>query len=210
MLFSLLLSLNLAMAGDWKSLGITDGVQVYQKQESGSGLYAFKGTSTTELSVAQLMGVLRDESISKEWVDMMVFATVIEQYSDTHVAIHQGYDLPWPVSDRDYVFDKKIVLDPTTKTASVHLTSIEHPKAPVSTEYVRARGERTYWKFTVNAEGTTDITVEVLTDPEGALPDWAVNSIQADWPHKSINALLKRAAKGDVTPDSNCVGWQGQ
>ena len=89
MLLSLLFSINLAMAGDWKSLGITDGVQVYQKQESGSGLYAFKGTSTTDLSVAQLMGVLRDESISKEWVDMMVFATVIEQYSDTHVAIHQ-------------------------------------------------------------------------------------------------------------------------
>lgn len=210
MLFGLLLSLNLAMAGDWKSLGVTNGVEVYQKHESGSGLYAFKGTFTTDLSVAELMGVLRDESISKDWVDMMVFSTVIEQYSDTHLAIHQGYDLPWPVSDRDYVFDKKVVIEPTTKTASVHLTSIEHSKAPVSSDYVRAHGERTYWQFKVNSEGKTDITVEVLTDPEGSLPDWAVNSIQADWPHKSIHALLKRAKQGDVTPDPHCNDWQGQ
>lgn len=209
MIFTVLLFIGLAFAEDWKSLGESDGVHVYQKQEQGSDLYAFRGQATTDISVAQLMGILRDESISKEWVDMMVFSNVIEQYSDTHMVLHQGYDLPWPVSDRDYVFDKKIVLNNKTKTATVKLTSIKHPKAPVNNDYIRAYGERTFWQFSVNSAGTTDITVEVLTDPEGSLPDWAVNSIQSNWPHKSINSLLQRAGKGDIAPDPKCQTWQG-
>lgn len=210
MILNILLGLSVAFADSWTSLGVTNNVHVYQKKETSSSLYAFKGEATTALSVAQLMGVLRNESISKEWVDMMVFATVVEQYSDTHMVLHQGYDLPWPVSDRDYVFDKKIVIDDTNKKATVHLTSVEHTKVPVTKDYVRARGERTFWQFSVMADGHTQVTVEVLTDPEGSLPDWAVNSIQADWPHKSINALLQRASQGDITPDPSCSAWQSK
>lgn len=207
-MLNLWILLSSAWAGEWKSLGVTNDVAVYRKQEEGTGLYAFKGEATSDLPVGQLMGILRNEDISKEWVDMMMFATVVETYSDNHMLLHQGYDLPWPVSDRDYVFDKKVVYDTDKKRATVHLTSVESPKVPVSSDFVRARGERTFWQFTVAENGKTNITVEVMTDPEGALPDWAVNSIQADWPHKSITNLINRASKGDVPHDSNTAGWQ--
>ena len=195
-------------AGEWESLGVTNDVAVYRKQEEGTGLYAFKGEATSDLPVGQLIGILRNESISKEWVDMMMFSTVVETYSENHLLLHQGYDLPWPVSDRDYVFDKKVVYNAEKKTATVHLTSVESSKVPVSSDFVRARGERTFWQFSVAEDGKTKIVVEVLTDPEGSLPDWAVNSIQADWPHKSITNLVNRASKGDIPHDKNTIGWQ--
>ena len=207
-MLNLWLLIGSALAGEWQSLGVTNDVAVYRKQEEGTGLYAFKGEATSDLPVGQLMGILRNEDISKEWVDMMMFAKVVETYSEDHMLLHQGYDLPWPVSDRDYVFDKKVVYDADKKIATVHLTSVESPKVPVSNDFVRARGERTFWQFTVAENGKTNITVEVMTDPEGALPDWAVNSIQADWPHKSITNLLNRASKGDVPHDKNTAGWQ--
>lgn len=207
-MLSLWLLIGSALAGEWQSLGVTNDVAVYRKQEEGTGLYAFKGEATSDLPVGQLMGILRNEDISKEWVDMMMFAKVVETYSEDHMLLHQGYDLPWPVSDRDYVFDKKVVYDADKKIATVHLTSVENPKVPVSSDFVRARGERTFWQFTVAENGKTNITVEVMTDPEGALPDWAVNSIQADWPHKSITNLLNRASKGDISHDKNTTGWQ--
>ena len=163
MLSTWILWMGIALAGDWENLGVTNDVTVYRKQTSGTDLFAFKGEATSDLSVAQLMAVLRNESIASEWVNMMMFGKVVEQYSENHLLIHQGYDLPWPVSDRDYVFDKN---------------------------------------------GKTKIVVEVLTDPEGALPDWAVNSIQADWPHKSITSLIIRASKGDLTPDPKAKDWQ--
>jgi hypothetical protein len=203
-----LLLIGAAWAGEWTNLGVTNNVAVFRKQEEGTGLYAFKGEATSDLPVGQLMGILRNEDISKEWVDMMMFATVVETYSENHMLLHQGYDLPWPVSDRDYVFDKKVVYDANKKTATVHLSSVESAKVPVTSEFVRARGERTFWQFSVMEDGRTKIVVEVLTDPEGALPDWAVNSIQADWPHKSITSLIARASKGDVPHDKNTEGWQ--
>ncbi len=203
-----LLCINSVMAEEWTSLGVTNDVAVYRKQESGTGLYAFKGEATSSISIAQFMGVLRDESIGPEWVDMMMFGKVVEQYSENHSLLHQGYDLPWPVSDRDYVFDKKIVYDDASKTATVHLSSVTSPKVPISPDFVRAKGERTFWQFSVADNGQTKIVVEVKTDPEGALPDWAVNSIQADWPHKSITSLINRASKGDVPLDTYVQGWQ--
>ena len=207
-MLSALLVVGTVWAGEWESLGVTNDVAVYRKQEEGTGLYAFKGEATSDLPIGQLIGILRNESISKEWVDMMMFSTVVETYSENHLLLHQGYDLPWPVSDRDYVFDKQVVYNAEKKIATVHLTSVEHPKVPVTNKFVRARGERTYWQFTVAENGQTNIVVEVLTDPEGSLPDWAVNSIQADWPHKSITNLVNRATKGDIPPDKNTMGWQ--
>ena len=204
----LFFSLQTAFAGEWESLGTTNKVAVYRKQEAKTSLYAFKGETTTSMPVAQLMGVLRNESLGPEWVDMMMFGKVVEQYDENHLLLHQGYDLPWPVSDRDYVFDKKIVYDASTKTATVHLSSVTSPKVPESSDFVRARGERTFWQFTVTDSGETKVVVEVLTDPEGSLPDWAVNSIQADWPHKTITSLLQRASKADFPMDPNCEGWQ--
>ena len=207
-MLSTLLLIGTAWAGEWQSLGVTNGVAVYRKLEEGTGLYAFKGEATSELPIGQLMGILRDESVAKEWVNMMMFGTVVETYSENHLLLHQGYDLPWPLSDRDYVFDKKVVYDTEKKIATVHLSSVESSKVPVSSDFVRARGERTFWQFSVAEDGKTNIVVEVLTDPEGALPDWAVNSIQADWPHKSITNLVNRASKGDLPHDKNTAGWQ--
>ena len=208
MLSTWILWMGLAVAGDWESLGVTDDVTVYRKQASGTDLFAFKGESTSSLSVAQLMAVLQTESIAPEWVNMMIFSKAIERYSANHVLVHQGYDLPWPVSDRDYVFDKKIVYDAEKKVATVHLTSVESSKVPVTDDFVRAKGERTFWQFSVDGNGKTKIVVEVLTDPQGSLPDWAVNNIQADWPHKSITSLINRASKGDLTLDPNAKDWQ--
>ena len=200
------LLLSNVWAEDWESLGVTNGVHVYRRQET-SGLFAFKGESTTDLSVAQIMPILRNESLGPEWVNMMIFSTVIEQYSETHNMIHQGYDLPWPASDRDYVFEKKVVYDNANKVATVHLTSVESAKVPVSEEFVRASGEKTFWRFSAE-EGKTKIVVEVVTDPKGALPDWLVNSTQADWPHKSISSLIARAKKGDLPLDPPSADWQ--
>ena len=168
-MLNVLLFIGMAWAGEWQSLGVTNDVAVYRKKEEGTGLYAFKGEATSDLPIGQLMGILRDESVAKEWVNMMMFGTVVETYSENHMLLHQGYDLPWPLSDRDYVFDKKVVYDAANKTATVHLTSVENSKVPVSADFVRARGERTFWQFSVADDGKTKIVVEVLTDPEGAL-----------------------------------------
>ena len=85
--------------GEWQSLGVTNDVAVYRKKEEGTGL-AFKGEATSD-HPSDDNGNLRDESVAKEWVNMMMFGTVIETYSESHMLLHQGYDLPPALSDRD-------------------------------------------------------------------------------------------------------------
>lgn len=208
MLF-LLISLVLAeVPAGWDLIGTTNGVELARKKVEGKNVFAFRGETTTDIQVETLAAVLADESLAPEWVDMMVSSDVVKTYSDGSALLHQKYDVPWPLDDRDYVFKKKLQFDSSAKKVTVTLTSVEDPLAPPASGYIRAEGERTFWSFQAIDGGKTKIIVEVMTDPKGAMPDWLVNSVQEDWPHKSINALINYAKDNSPTPHPKCDGWQ--
>ncbi len=193
---------------DWTLIGTTDGVEVARKQVEGKNVFAFRGEATTDVSVEILATILSDESVAPQWVDMMISSDVLKTYSSGAMLLHQKYDIPWPMDDRDYVFKKEFNVDPKAKKFVVTLSSVEDPLAPPTEGFIRAEGERTFWSFEVLPSGETKIIVEVMTDPKGAMPDWLVNSVQEDWPHKSINALIKYSKSNTLTPHPKCAGWQ--
>jgi hypothetical protein len=208
MLFFLTSLLFAAVPTGWDLVGTTNGVEVARKKAEGTNVFAFRGEATTDISVAKLISILTNEVTSPKWVNMMVGSDVIKTYDANTNLLHQTYDIPWPMDDRDYLFKKTIEFDSTAKKAMVHLTSVEDSLMPPQDGYVRAEGEKTLWSFEVLPSGKTKIIVEVMTDPKGAMPDWLVNSVQEDWPHKTITSLLSFATSSDAKPHTNCAGWQ--
>lgn len=208
-MFFLLISFVFAeVPKGWNLVGTTNGVEVARKKVAGKNVFAFRGEATTDISVETFASILADEALSPKWVDMMVESKVVKTYPDDAALLHQKYDIPWPMDDRDYVFKKNIVFDPTAKKVLITLQSVEDSLVPATAGYVRAEGERTFWSFEVLPDGKTKIIVEVMTDPKGALPDWLVNSVQEDWPHKSINSLINYAKTQSPAPHPKCAGWQ--
>lgn len=199
-------SLLLAAPADWDVISTINGIEVSRKMES-SGLYAFRGEAIVDVHISKLVTLQKDESLGKEWVDMMVFSKKIKEIDANTTIIHQGYDIAWPVDDRDYVFRKELQYDASKKQVTVLLSSVEVAEVPPQKGYVRAFGERTFWLFEAQANGKTKIIVEVVTDPKGSMPGWLVNSVQADWPNKTIRSLVNRAQKGDLRADSHCSSW---
>lgn len=208
MLFFLTSLVFAVVPNGWNLVGTTNGVEVASKKVEGKNVFAFRGEATTDVSVAKLISILTDESRSPKWVNMMVGSDVIKTYDVNTNLLHQTYDIPWPMDDRDYLFKKTIEFDSTAKKVMVHLTSVEDALMPPQAGYVRAEGEKTLWSFEVLPSGKTKIIVEVVTDPKGSMPDWLVNSVQEDWPHKTITALLSYARSSDLKPHTNCDGWQ--
>lgn len=192
----------------WDLVGTTNGVEVARKKMEGKASFAFRGEATTDVSIATLATILTDETTSSKWVDMMLSSEVIKTYDSSTTLLHQKYDIPWPMDDRDYVFKKKVKFDSSSKVVTVHLFSVEDPLVPTQEGFVRAEGEKTLWTFEALPSGKTKIIVEVITDPKGSMPDWLVNSVQEDWPHKTINALLGYAKNETVKAHPKCSGWQ--
>ena len=191
----------------WELVGTTNGVEVARKTIEGSDLFAFRGEAVTDVHVSVLSALLLNDPLGPDWVDLMNISYLIEQEHENTKLIRQGYDLPWPVSDRDYVMRQEANYDMATKTFTLQFQSVVDPREPKNDCCVRAEATRTFWKIQTMANGESHVTVEVITDPKGLLPAWLINLIQQDWPHNTINGLITRAQKGGFPSDPNNQSW---
>ncbi|MBM74034.1 MAG: hypothetical protein CMK59_01430 [Proteobacteria bacterium] len=191
----------------WSYVDTRDGIEVSQKTFSDSPLFAFRGEANVDVHTSVLLGLLLDDPKGAEWVDLMNFSKRLKSInSNTHI-LHQSYDLPWPIQDRDYLLNQEIQYDHSNKVVTIEFHSIIDPILPENECCIRAYATRTYWKFSALPNGSTDVVVEVLTDPKGSLPAWLVNLIQKDWPYNSIHNLSERAKKGDIPKEEVTKDW---
>ncbi len=191
----------------WDKLGTKSGVQVERKVMPNSPLFAFRGEGLFDVDIGRLVSVLKNPHIAVEWVDLMTEHSVVRQEGPSTNLIYESYGLPWPISDRDYLMHENYNYDEEKKVFSIRYESVEDSSKPPREDHVRAMAFRTYWRLTKVDQDTTRVEVEVFTDPKGALPAWLINLIQKDWPWKTIDGLVKRAQKGDVSPDEIADGW---
>ena len=106
--------------------------------------------------------------------------------------IYQVFGLPWPVNDRDYVYDARAYWK--GEKLVLALKSTKHPKAP-KTIGVRANLKHSYYYLTPKGENKTHVVVEIHTDPMGSLPSWLVNIIQKKWPIKTLSGIRRMVKK---------------
>jgi hypothetical protein len=193
-----------AADSEWKPLGTQDGVTVFRKEDPATGVYALKGTGTVDASVPRLLTVLRDLPRQKEWVDRLKDARFVRGTTPFERVIYTRFGLPWPIKDRDFVLETRTTFDRATNTVHYEAHSIEDPLLPVDKCCVR--GEVRYSRVTlalVDDGKKTKIESEVLVDPKGGIPKWAVNLVQKSLPRKSIAGLLKQVAKPDVAESAD-------
>ena len=191
----------------WEAMDTREGVKVERKTMAGSPLFAFRGEGIFSAPIGQLVTVLKEPSIATEWVDLMTEHSVIRQVAEHKNLIYESYGLPWPISDRDYVMFETCGYDAENKVFTIDYESVEDAAKPPLGDHVRAVAFRTFWRLEMIDAGHTKVEVEVFTDPKGSLPAWLINLIQKDWPWKTIDGLVKRANKGDITADPMVAGW---
>ena len=191
----------------WKVIMTKAGVQVAQQSVPGSPLMAFRGEGVMDVPIATLVSVLLNDDIATEWVDLQAEHYVIRQPSEDKKLIYERYDLPFPIDDRDYVITQVASYDEANKVFTLDFESVSDSAKPALDCCVRAMAYRTFWRLTKVDDWNTKVEVEVHTDPKGMLPSWLINLIQEDWPWKTISGLVKRAKKGDITPNERTSGW---
>lgn len=197
-----------AAPSGWKVVGVTDGVEVAQRSSEGSDLLSFRGEKITNVHISKLAGLLQDDPKATEWVDLMSVSDGLDRIDERTKYLYQVYDLPWPVQDRDYLLKRTVNIDESNKVFTVTIVSVVNgQQKPEQDCCIRADITKTLWHLQSLGNGTTKVVVEVTTDPKGSLPTWVVNMLQQDWPHKTVNGLLKRSQKSDIAPDPSVVGW---
>ena len=177
---------------------LDDGIEGFSQEVPGSDLFGFKGVGEIESSVATIFCVITDPSHEDQWVFMLNENKVLKENGPFYRIEHHIYGLPWPVSNRDFVFEIQAKTIDEKGTVLVTMQSIDYAGMP-EPQGVRGRIVSSRFLLEPVAPNRTKVTVEIFADPAGILPGWVVYLVQRQWPYKTLTGLRKQVLQDYTT-----------
>ena len=174
---------------------------VEKKNSPEDEVNTYRGTTTMPISIERIAYVLDDTESKTEWVSRLKEETRLEENPSSYRSIaYQHYNLSWPVSDRDYVIESKwtVMKDMKLPTAILSIKSIIRDDVPEIEGRVRGQLDRLVYKLEKLKSNQTRVTVEIMVNPKGLLPNFMINLIQKDWPITTLRQLNAQALKGSA------------
>lgn len=195
---------SMAIAGDWEHVATEDGVWIYER-EVGDDV-AFRGVIEVDMHIGKIVSVLVDPDQRPHWVNRYADHETLEHTGNTEVYWIQ-FDMPFGVTDRDYVLRAEGQTHESNRTFIQTTTSVEHERKPEQDCCVRAETETRYVLQATPGEEKTTVSVEVQTDFKGRVPGRVVNQAQRDWPVATLTGLVERARASGIEVDPRVRDW---
>ena len=174
---------------------------VEKKNSPEDEVNTYRGTMTMPISIERIAYVLDDTESKKEWVSRLKEETRLEENISSNLSIaYQHYNLSWPVSDRDYVIESKwtVMKDMKLPTAILSIKSIIRDDVPEIEGRVRGKLDLLVYKLEKLKSNQTRVTVEIMVNPKGLLPNFMINLIQKEWPITTLRQLNAQALRGSA------------
>jgi hypothetical protein len=202
-LMVVLLSISFAFAedlnGGWEEVAESDGIIGYARYSSGSSVNEIKAIGTVNASVAVIESVLRDEAAKTEYTYMCsegyrIDTPNLQSTKDNYYSYHK-VDMPWPFYDRDLVAKVEVRIDEATGALLIKIQSISSDFKAEDYYTVRIPSTKAKWILTPMGENKTKVLYQILTDPGGYMPGFAVNLVSNDMAVSTIASLRKMVKK---------------
>lgn len=192
MISCLLFSFSLAGQA-WELKTEEEGIKVYTRPVENSAIKAIKVECTIEASLSQLTAVLLDIPASDEWVYSTKFCRVQKMLSPNELIYHSEIEVPWPVSNRDFVVRIKLEQD-SSKILTVSGENL--PQYLNEQEgVVRIMHTVSHWAATPRGNNYVDIVFTLHVDPGGLLPAWLINLFATRGPLETFRNLRNQVKK---------------
>ncbi len=186
---------NASVSTDWKLRREESGVKIFTRNIQGSPFEEFKGTVT--ISKTTLTGVLDIIMDVKNYPNNFPncgSAKVLEQkgkYNDIHYITIKA---PWPVNDRDAIYEANTTFSQDGKHARVKL-SPRGDYAQENKNYIRVHNGSGFWQLDEVSPGTVQVVYQFHADPAGEIPAWIANSVIVINPLKTLESLRNLATR---------------
>ena len=181
--------------GGWEPIRNEAGISVSRKVVPGSPFVAFRGEGDVAAPLLAVADVIVDVPRENEWLDSVREARILRKVSETEYIMYSHLGTPPTLTDREFVADVTVTIDPSKRGLTVEMHSIEDASAP-QTSYVRAILSESSFTLHANADGTTHVTAEIHCDPRGNVPGWIVNLFQRNWGLNTLKSLRRQVARG--------------
>jgi hypothetical protein len=178
---------------DWKLRRDEAGVKIYTRSVDGSPFEEFKGiVIIPNTTLTKVLDVITDVKNYPNNFPNCGSAQVLEQkgkYSDVHYLTIKA---PWPVADRDAIYEAATSFSNNGKRARINLT----PRGDYMEEnkdFIRVHNGTGFWDLEEIAPGTVQVIYQFHADPEGEIPAWIANTVIVFNPLKTLESLRNLA-----------------
>lgn len=177
-----------------------DGIKVYIYNSKNSDFATFKATVHINTSLDSILAVMFDNESAPEWIDGCEDSFILEDVSFTERYHYQTINIPYPFTDRDFIFHSTLKQDPRSKAITITMSAVEeycnkNPSRPCEivnqSGLVRVTKSIGTYKLEPDENGIK-ITWVQHTDPMGNIPAWLVNQLIQDTPYWTFKQLAKK------------------
>lgn len=180
------------LAGSWELQKDENGIKVYTALKEGSEFKKCKVITTFKTTLSDVYEYIRNPLNFKKFSNKIESLKVVKK-TDKSVFYYMSIDMPWPVYNRDGVYEIKTIEKTDGK---IVLQSKARPDLmPEQEGYIRIKEAETSYKLVKEDDGKVKIYYEKFVDPNGSLPAWASNEFLIDGPIKQFTQMKKDLEK---------------
>ncbi len=192
-IFILLISTSSA-AQDWNLVKNAQGIEVFTRENPNSNFNAFRAKMTIASSVEEVEYILKNLDKYKDVFPDTEELKILKRLGDNKHIQYSHTKAPWPVSDRDGVFEVSFKTAPSD--GSLYSSAHALPDyIPEKDGIVRIQKSNSSWTVTPKSEGKIQIIYEVEAEPGGSIPDWLANSAASELPYNTFINLREALSK---------------
>lgn len=177
----------------WRLRKEAGKIRIYTTDQVDSSFQAFKAEAVLNVPIEAVMAVMSNPKSCVEWVLNCSESYGVGGNDFTDRYAYSVNDMPWPVTDRDYVLHIRTRGNKTSGEIVMEMIATPGKRAENSSR-VRVDRSDTLYRFTPE-DGKTRMTWLQHTDPNGALPGWLVNTLLVDIPISSMEELERIAGQ---------------
>lgn len=182
---------QLSFAQDWTLAKNEDGIKVYTRVVEGSSFKEFKGETQIQSTLANFVALLRDVPNFHLFFDSAMEPKLLKREGDTIQIHYLQTKAPWPVSNRDGIYQYLYRYNKKEKELFVGLKALP-TYSKKEDGFIRIPKATGFWKAKQVTPTQLKIVYQLLPYPGGSIPAWLANTGAVDLPFNTLTNLKKR------------------
>lgn len=179
---------------DWTLKRAKDGISIYTKTVSASGLKGIRVKCSLPAKLSQMVALILDVDAGEEWVYGTKSSILLKKVSPSELYYYSEVDIPWPLSNRDFIAHLIVSQDPRSKVVTINGPT-ETNYLPIKKNIVRVNHSNGKWVLTPTTNNHIQIDYTLEVDPGGTIPVWLVNLFATSGPTETFKKMKAQIQK---------------
>jgi hypothetical protein len=183
---------------EWELSKDESGIKIYTCKPEGSSFKAFNLETEIEAgNISVIASAILNVKNYKAWMPDTEEAVLIKQFDDSHDIHYIRTAAPWPVNDRDGVYEQKATWFKDENRVVIELWALEDFDYPQENKVTRMTKGSGFWEITEINKEIFKLTYQYHPDPGGSIPAWLANTSVVNIPFDMTRNLKEIIADGD-------------